>query len=134
MATRIPLEQVNKRKFGHSSRGASSVKGDNVVGLWQCMVDGDPDIDAIHRLIFKKPPTFVHNEPLLLGKKTYVLLIRKIRYGDAKAYFRYFIYRLTVSFRFTDILRSYAAQLILDRTEIYLGFYASTSYQERERS
>ena len=57
------------------------------------MVDGDPDIDAIHRLIFKKPPTFVHNEPLL-GKKTYVLLIRKIRYGDAKAYFRYFIYRL----------------------------------------
>ena len=41
------------------------------------MVDGDPDIDAIHRLIFKKPPTFVHNEPLLWAK-TYVLLIRKI--------------------------------------------------------
>ena len=24
------------------------------VGLWQCMVHGDPDIDAIHRLIFKR--------------------------------------------------------------------------------
>ena len=22
-------------------------------GIWQCMVHGDPDIDAIHRLIFK---------------------------------------------------------------------------------
>ena len=28
------------------------------VGLWQCMVHGDPDIDAIHRLIFKSTPTF----------------------------------------------------------------------------
>ena len=37
----------------------------------------------------------------------------------------------TVSFRFTDILRSYVAQIILDRAEISFGFYPSTSYQER---
>ena len=37
----------------------------------------------------------------------------------------------TVSFRFTDILRSYVAQLILNRSEICFGFYSATSYQER---
>ena len=48
-----------------------------------------------------------------------------------KAYFRYFIYRLPSASVLLTSLRSYVAQLILDRTEIYLGFYASTSYQER---
>ena len=95
------------------------------------MVDGDPDIDAIHRLIFKKTPTFVHNRPILFGKNNLCSFNSQNTLWMCKNIFPLLYLPATVSFRFTDILRSYVAQIILDRTEISFGFYPSTSYQER---
>lgn len=127
----FPLNKLTRENSIIAPEELSLSKGDNVVGLWQCMVDGDPDIDAIHRLIFKKPPSFVYNEPLLFGKKNLCSFNSQNTLWRCKSIFPLLYLPATVSFRFTDILRSYVAQLILDRTEIYLGFYASTSYQER---
>jgi hypothetical protein len=106
-------------------------KGNNVIGLWQCMVDGDPDIDAIHRLIFKKTPAFIHNQPILFGKNNLCSFNSQNTLWMRKSIFPLLYLPATVSFRFTDILRSYVSQLILDRSEICFGFYPATSYQER---
>ena len=104
---------------------------DVTIGLWQCMVDGDPDIDAIHRLIFKKTPPFIQSQPILFGKNNLCSFNSQNTLWKNKSIFPLLYLPATVSFRFTDILRSYVAQLILNRAQIYLGFYPSTSYQER---
>lgn len=106
-------------------------KENSALGLWQCMVDGDPDIDAIHRLIFKKTPTFVQKSPILFGKNNLCSFNSQNTLWMRKSIFPLLYLPATVSFRFTDILRSYVAQIILDRAEISFGFYPSTSYQER---
>lgn len=106
-------------------------KGIKPIGLWQCMVDGDPDIDAIHRLIFKKTPTFIHNHPIIFGKNNLCSFNSQNTLWMHKSIFPLLYLPATVSFRFTDILRSYVAQLILNRSEICFGFYPSTSYQQR---
>jgi hypothetical protein len=107
-----------------------SVKN-NMIGLWQCMVDGDPDIDAIHRLIFKNTPKFTHNHPILFGKNNLCSFNSQNTLWTDKSIFPLLYLPATVSFRFTDILRSYVAQIILNRSDIYFGFYPVTSYQER---
>lgn len=127
----FPLNQLTLENSVITPEELVFSKGDNVIGLWQCMVDGDPDIDAIHRLIFKKTPNFVDNEPLLFGKKNLCSFNSQNTLWKCKSIFPLLYLPATVSFRFTDILRSYVAQLILDRTQICLGFYPSTSYQER---
>jgi hypothetical protein len=103
----------------------------NTIGLWQCMVDGDPDIDAIHRLIFKKAPTFNHNQPILFGKRNLCPFNSQNTLWRKKSIFPLLYLPATVSFRFTDILRSYVSQIILNRSDICFGFYPTTSYQER---
>jgi len=106
-------------------------EGNNVIGLWQCMVDGDPDIDAIHRLIFKKTPSFIQKSPILFGQNNLCSFNSQNTLWMHKSIFPLLYLPATVSFRFTDILRSYVAQIILDRAEISFGFYPPTSYQER---
>ena len=110
-----------------------AIPSDNkiLVGLWQCMVEGDPDIDAIHRLIFKKTPSFSHNSPIIFGKNNLCSFNSQNTLWMCKKIFPLLYLPATVSFRFTDILRSYVAQIIMNRSEIFLGFYPSTSYQVR---
>ena len=104
---------------------------DETIGLWQCMVEGDPDIDAIHRLIFKETPSFMRSEPIIFGRNNLCSFNSQNTLWKDKSIFPLLYLPATVSFRFTDILRSYIAQAIMDRTKIYLGFYPSTSFQER---
>ena len=104
---------------------------DETVGLWQCMVEGDPDIDAIHRLIFKKTPSFMRSEPIIFGRNNLCSFNSQNTLWKNKSIFPLLYLPATVSFRFTDILRSYIAQAIMGRKKIYLGFYPSTSFQER---
>ena len=104
---------------------------ETTIGLWQCMVDGDPDIDAIHRLIFKKTPHFIHSQPILFGRNNLCSFNSQNTLWKCKSIFPLLYLPATVSFRFTDILRSYVAQLIMERAQICFGFYPSTSYQER---
>ena len=51
------------------------------------MVEGDPDIDAIHRLIFKETRSFIRSEPIILAETIFVHLIRKILYGRTRVYY-----------------------------------------------
>ena len=104
---------------------------DKTIGLWQCMVEGDPDIDAIHRLIFKETPSFIRSEPIIFGRNNLCSFNSQNTLWKDKSIFPLLYLPATVSFRFTDILRSYIAQAIMHRTKIYLGFYPSTSFQER---
>ena len=80
------------------------------VGLWQCMVNGDPDIDAIHRLIFKKTPQFLNNNAILMGMGVFCAFNSQNTLWSDSDLFPLLYLPSTVSFRFTDILRGYIAQ------------------------
>jgi len=127
----FPLNKLTLENSIITPDEAAPPNKNNLIGLWQCMVDGDPDIDAIHRLIFKKTPAFVHNRPILFGKNNLCSFNSQNTLWMRKNIFPLLYLPATVSFRFTDILRSYVAQLILNRSEICFGFYPATSYQER---
>lgn len=126
----FPLNLIN---FKESNINLSDIakSRNNDVGLWQCMVDGDPDVDAIHRLIFPNSPSFINNKPLLMGKNIFCAINSQNTIWLDSELFPLLYLPSTVSFRFTDILRGYVAQVVINASNKKWGFYQSTSYQER---
>lgn len=98
--------------------------------LQQFLADGDPDVDAVYRLLFKEPLYFDKRAPLFLKEGTWcsfnsqnTLFLR-----DA---FPLLYLPCHVSFRMTDIWRSFVAQLGLWSAGRQLVFRSATVVQER---
>ena len=94
-------------------------------GIWQCMVHGDPDIDAIHRLIFKVTPNFIKNNSILMGKDIFCAFNSQNTLWLDSDLFPLLYLPSTVSFRFTDILRGYIAQSVINSSSKNWGFFSS---------
>ncbi|MDX6451504.1 MAG: hypothetical protein QOH16_1553 [Gaiellaceae bacterium] len=104
--------------------------GPQQVGVWQGLADGDPDVDAIYRLVVGEPLTFSNEEPVVLGPGTVC------PFNSQNTSFRPEVFALMylpafVTFRFTDILRSLVAQPILWAAGYRVGFVSATVTQER---
>ena len=126
----FPLNFVNSDKSIIQSEDI--IKSDvNNIGLWQCMVNGDPDIDAIHRLIFKNTPQFKNQTPLVMGDNIFCAFNSQNTIWLDSDLFPLLYLPSTVSFRFTDILRGYIAQAVINASSKNWGFYQATAYQER---
>lgn len=100
------------------------------VGIWQGLADGDPDVDAIYRLTNDEPTYFLERNPVVLGKGTLS------PFNSQNTIFRKELFPLlylptTVTFRFTDILRSLVAQPIMWLYGYQLGFISATVDQKR---
>ncbi len=122
----LPLHLINK----HSEPQLEKEKKQCKIGIWQSLVDGQPDVDAIYRLTNNAMCTFSERDPFVLGKNTLSpfnsqnTLIRK-------ALFPLLYLPAHVSFRFTDILRSLVAQPLMWLYGYHLGFYNATVIQNR---
>jgi len=126
----FPLNFVNSDKSIIQSEDI--IKSDvNNIGLWQCMVNGDPDIDAIHRLIFKNTPQFKNQTPLVMGDNIFCAFNSQNTLWSDSDLFPLLYLPSTVSFRFTDILRGYIAQSVINASSQKWGFFQATSYQQR---
>lgn len=107
------------------------VERDVNVGIWQGLADEDPDVDAIYRMTYNnKPCIFSPKEPIVLLKNSIS------PFNSQNTIFRKELFPLmylptTVTFRFTDILRSLIAQPIMWLYGYYLGFIGSTVVQKR---
>jgi len=126
----FPLNLINCEKSNINLceiLNASSKKA----GLWQCMVDGDPDIDAIHRLIYKNTPQFSTKAALIMGNNIFCAFNSQNTLWLDSELFPLLYLPSTVSFRFTDILRGYIAQAVINTSSKNWGFYQATAYQER---
>jgi len=101
-----------------------------VVGIWQGLANGDPDVDAIYRLTLNEPCIFRNRGPLVLPAGVICPFNSQNTW-----FFRDFAALMylptTVTFRFTDILRGLVAQPILWATGARLGFTDATVVQER---
>lgn len=100
------------------------------VGIWQGLANGDPDVDAIYRLTNGSECLFRGRQPLALREGTWS------PFNSQNTIFRKELFPLlylpsSVTFRFTDILRSFVAQPIMWAHGYYLGFTEPTVFQDR---
>jgi hypothetical protein len=102
------------------------------VGVWQTLIDQDPDVDAIYRMVFNNPCTFNVNQPFIIDNNIYAPFNSQSTFWSREC-FPYMYFPSTVSWRFADILRSYIAQRLLRHDNLYLGFSKSIVYQNRFR-
>jgi hypothetical protein len=121
----LPLNEVRTGLFNYFHRFESCN-----VGIWQGLADGDPDVDAIYRLLSNCPCKFNKREPIVLSRGTIT------PFNSQNTAFRKELFPLlylpgTVSFRFTDILRGYISQPIMWLYGYLLGVTKATVYQER---
>ncbi len=108
----------------------SQTIGDHSVGIWQGLADKDPDVDAIHRLVFDKEIVFDKNPPLVLAQGCYCPFNSQNTLWHREM-IPYAYLPATVTFRFTDILRGYIAQRCIWEHGKILGFTQATVYQNR---
>jgi hypothetical protein len=109
---------------------AATVAREVQVGIWQGLVDGEPDVDAIYRLTVNQPITFRQDEAIVLSHGTICTFNSQNTLFSAPVFPLLYLPGF-VSFRFTDILRSLVAQPIMWLRGIHVGFSSATACQER---
>ncbi len=123
----FPLEKV-RASFNWPGRSAKRKVN---VGVWQCLVNGDPDVDAIYRLTQKPLLTFKNGDPIVLDRGVWC------PFNSQNTVWRKELFPLmylphTVSMRCTDIIRSLVALPIMNEKGGYqLGFTAANAFQDR---
>lgn len=121
----LPLIIKHANEFDHSTELCKKK-----IGVWQAIADGNPDVDAIYRLTIGKNIMFNWNMPLALTEGCYC------PFNSQSTFWRRELLPLMylpafVTMRFTDILRGYIAQCIMQHFGYSLGFCSSVVYQER---
>lgn len=96
----------------------------------QFLADRDPDIDAIHRLVFGNEFFFDRNEPVILDSGTWCPFNSQNTVFFSSAFPLLYL-PCHVSFRMTDIWRSFIALAVLEKAGGALAFLAPTVEQLR---
>lgn len=100
------------------------------ITIWQGLADGEPDVDAIYRLVVGEPIYWKSRRPLALERGVYCPINSQNTIWTAEA-FPYLYLPTTVSFRFTDILRGYIAQRGIWAMNAKVAFTSASVYQDR---
>jgi len=122
----LPLNMI-QREFNNAY-------GENIsassVGVWQGLADEDPDVDAVYRLTKNTPCYFNEGSPLVL-QKGLISPFNSQNTMFTKDVFLLMYLPISVTFRFTDILRGFVAQPIMWAHDFHLGFIGPTVKQKR---
>lgn len=110
-----------------------AVKKNARIGVWQGLVNNDPDVDAIYRLTNGKRINFEKNKSRYALSSGVYCPFNSQNTAWEKSFFWYLYLPVTVSFRVTDILRGYVAQRCLWEHGALLGFTGATMYQDRNK-
>ena len=98
--------------------------------IWQGLADGDPDVDAVYRLIIGRNIHFRDRAVVAMGNGVYAPVNSQNTIWLSEAY--PFLYLpVSVSMRFTDILRGYIAQRGLHAMGARVGFTPASVKQSR---
>ncbi len=112
-------------------KNISKLKKKNIKSpVQQFLADGEPDVDAIFRLLFESKDFKKKKEIFFLPKKSYCAFNSQNTVWH-KSIFPLMYLPTTCSYRLTDIYRSYITQRILHECNLYLTFHPSTVRQIR---
>lgn len=123
----LPLDKI--RSFGNIER--SNGKKETSFPVQQFVIDGDPDVDAIQRLVHPGE-YYAHKErvKIVLSGGAYTTFNTQCTLYDRDAYHLLYLPH-NCSFRMTDIWRSIVAQVVLFYYGDNLLYRSPISYQER---
>lgn len=121
----FPLNKINNQEKIKSEKFQN-----RQVAIIQGLVDEDPDVDAIYRMIDGETVHFQKRNPVILDNNVYCPFNSQNTLWHKEA-FVYLYLPISVSFRFTDILRGYIAQRGIWALEKNLAFISPTVYQKR---
>ncbi len=125
----FPLEDILSQPSKTDIKSLSK-KTESKIGVWQGLVNGDPDVDAIYRLTINQLNPFFDNTPLVLEKGT-VCPFNSQNTAFRKELFPLLYLPSFVTFRFTDILRGLIAQPLMWNEGYKLGFTSASAIQDR---
>jgi hypothetical protein len=100
------------------------------VGVWQGLANGDPDVDAIWRMLDGQPVEFEQMFPLELNPGTLAPINSQATLFRRECFLLLYL-PCTVSMRVCDILRGYVAQPIMWAAGYRLGFCGPMVRQKR---
>ena len=116
----FPLHSITSKE--QNDQTISTEREKVTIGVWQGLADGDPDVDAIYRLVSDEPVVFDRGaKPIVLPPGT-ICPFNSQNTSFARDFFPLLYLPTTVSFRYTDILRGVIAQPILWSRNAKLGF------------
>ena len=123
----FPLEEIrNPSTFSTPRRNC----GPGICNIQQGLADGNPDVDAIYRMLFRLPFEFRNERPLIVGDGLWCPFNSQNTTTFKEAY--PLLYLPTYcSFRMTDIWRSFVAQRVGWTCGWNISFHAPSVYQER---
>lgn len=98
--------------------------------IQQGLADGNPDVDAIYRLLMPLPQIFLTRAPVALGRNSCCPFNSQNTTWFREAYPLLYL-PATCSFRLTDIWRSFIAQRICHGNGWHVLFHSATVRQER---
>lgn len=126
----FPLDAVAASMPRDAVRAERELPGELVV--LQALADGDPDVDAVYRLVSpdRQPIRFRDEAPLLLPSGCWAPFNSQATTWP-RALFPLLYLPATCSFRMTDIWRSFIAQRVFRECGASLVFTAPTVLQER---
>ena len=100
------------------------------VGVVQGMVDNDPDVDAIYRLIIDKKVQLKNTPPFLINNEKYSPFNSQNTFWRNNAFICMYLPG-SVNSRFSDILRGYVCQRLLREMNLHLCFTPPNVIQYR---
>lgn len=120
----FPLSKIRSRSMNKHTTYECDI------GVWQGLANLDPDVDAIHRLVFDLREVKFENGRYAIHPGNYCPFNSQNTtwYSDA---FPLMYLPCTVPFRMTDILRSFVTQRILWNMDLVVGFHEATVEQAR---
>ena len=104
------------------------------ISIYQGLVDKDPDVDAIYRLEHSNGDVFfdkLYDTNLLLNKFSVCPFNSQNTFWVDRSVMYSMYLPITVTFRYTDILRSFVALFELWKNEKTIAFTPPTAIQER---
>ena len=119
----LPLDEIN-------TRYASTYKKDVNCPIQQGLANGDPDVDAIYRLITGGDTYFYSNRSIALGQNVWCPFNSQNTTWFREAFPLMYL-PSTCTFRMTDIWRSFVAQRILWVNDQNVFFKSPTVFQKR---
>ena len=124
----FPLDEIAD-SFSQLGTTSAPTRGDFVL---QGLADGDPDVDAIFRLVSVPGDqvSFRNDKPLLIPASSWVPFNSQVTTWPRSLFFLLYL-PVTCSFRMTDIWRSYVAQRLMHDLDVPLVYTGPMVFQDR---
>jgi hypothetical protein len=121
-----PLEEIHKQSTYYNVPSAP------IALLMQGLANGNPDVDAIYRLMFPEETSwkFLENRILILNSNQIAPINSQTTLWNEEIYRLMYLPSFS-TFRVTDILRGYIASHCLQVNRIPVGFFSPLVFQDR---